>query len=616
MLADRFAADLGAHLLAADTWHPYPTAADRDGWDAFDAEMRQAMIAQGEARLGEPWPALPATLFMEYARTGNRSHYERHSFGRRAALVELVVAECVEHEGRFIDEIINGVWAMCEESFWGVPAHNNHGRSNGPLPNTAERVFDLFAGETGALLAWTLYLLGPDLQAVHPVIPDRMRREIDERILTPYLDRDDFGWMGLKHQGPVNNWNPWCASNALTCALIVEPDPQRRLAIVEKTLRIVDRFLDGYHEDGGCDEGTSYWGRAGASLFDNLDLLDSATDGWLNLWDNPLVGNIGRYMYGCFIADDWFVNFADGGARVRADGYLLCRYGRKIGDPRLVSLGVQAHAMRQASATLRYRESFLRLLPKLFDCPELNEGVTGDLPTPFGQQYWMDGIEVMTAREHEGSSDGFFVAAKGGHNAESHNHNDVGQFIVYLDGRPIIIDLGVETYTKQTFSRDRYDIWTMQSAWHNLPTIGGYQQVPGRDRAAQGVSCQLDDDWAELILDLAAAYPAEAGLRTWLRMVILQRGDTEVVVQDYFELSQPQQVTLSLVLANEPTLGDGSLTTGGATIRWSPELKVSVERVAVDDGRLQPVWGEAVWRVMLASDGAVSEGEWQVVVTA
>ena len=99
-----------------------------------------------------------------------------------------------------------------------------------------------------------------------------MRLEVDRRVLTPNLDRDDFWWMGFRDKG-VNNWNPWICSNWLAAALLVEPDDQRRARHVEKILRTLDVFLDIYPEDGGCDEGPGYWGRAGASLFDCLDLL-------------------------------------------------------------------------------------------------------------------------------------------------------------------------------------------------------------------------------------------------------------------------------------------------------------------------------------------------------
>jgi hypothetical protein len=75
----------------------------------------------------------------------------------------------------------------------------------------------------------------------------------------------------------------------------------------------------------------------------------------------------------------------------------------------------------------------------------------------------------MAAREKGGSIEGLYVAAKGGYNDESHNQNDAGHFIVYSDGQPPIIDVGVETYSTKTFSASRYDIWTMQSGYHNLP---------------------------------------------------------------------------------------------------------------------------------------------------
>ena len=49
---------------------------------------------------------------------------------------------------------------------------------------------------------------------------------------------------------------------------------------------------------------------------------------------------------------------------------------------------------------------------------------------PLYRSVWMDGIEVAVARTEGGSAEGLTLAAKGGYNAESHNHNDVGSFIL------------------------------------------------------------------------------------------------------------------------------------------------------------------------------------------
>jgi len=87
--------------------------------------------------------------------------------------------------------------------------------------------------------------------------------------------------------------------------------------------------------------------------------------------------------------------------------------------------------------------------------------------------------QVLSLRSIQGSSKGLFLGAKGGNNDENHNHNDVGNFVLYLDGEPAIIDVGVATYTNRTFGKDRYKLWYMQSQWHNLPSINGVMQHEG-----------------------------------------------------------------------------------------------------------------------------------------
>jgi hypothetical protein len=81
------------------------------------------------------------------------------------------------------------------------------------------------------------------------------------------------------------------------------------------------------------------------------------------------------------------------------------------------------------------------------------------------------------------------------------NHNDVGNFIVFANGRPFVIDVGRPTYTRQTFSSDRYKIWSMQSDYHNLPTVNGQMQEAGRDFMAKGVKYEVGEGFAQLSAD-------------------------------------------------------------------------------------------------------------------
>jgi hypothetical protein len=609
-------------LTPREQWHPWPKWSERKAWNDLSEQVRKDLIANGEQHLRYDWPALPATLFLEYAREGNRSRYERDHFARRTALTDLVVAECLEGKGRFLDDIANGVWAICEESFWGVPAHVGAQKAGSGLPDFAEPIVDLFAAETGESLAWSYYLLGEQLDRVSPMIRKRIAYEIDRRILTPCLERDDFGWMGFSG-GRVNNWNPWCNSNWLAAALVVEPNEDRRVAAVAKILRSLDHFLDAYDNDGGCDEGPGYWSRAGGSLFDCLELLRSATNGAIDVYDRPLVQEIGRYIARVHVAGDYFVNFADASAKAGPPGELVYRYGKRIGDEQLAAFGAWcADRDRGDGSGFAGRGDYSvgRYLAAIFCTDEIEAARAEPAMVP---DVWLNGIQVMTARSGEGTADGFFVAAKGGHNAESHNHNDVGNFIVYREGRPILIDLGVETYSRKTFSSQRYEIWTMQSAYHNLPTINGVMQSPGRQFAAHNVNYESDARHAQLRLDLAGAYPKEAGLKSWVRTVRLNRGKDIVVMEDYVLEQQAGEITLSLMTPcrvearkeGQLLLTDMAANEPRVAVRVlydAAKLEATMETIAIEDGRLRAVWSAQITRILLKADKPAMQNSWSL----
>ena len=611
-------------LIPREKWHPWPRWGERQAWERLPKEVRGDLVASGEKYLDYDWPALPATLFLEFARNGNRSRYEHEHFARRRALNSLIFAECVEGQSRFLGDIVNGIWAICEESFWGLPAHVGAQKAGSGLPDIDEPIVALFVAETSETLAWTSYLLGEQLDKVSPLIRPRIAAEIDRRVLTPCLERDDFGWMGF-HGGRVNNWNPWCNSNWLASALLIESDEQRRVAAVAKIARSLDHFFDAYEDDGGCDEGPGYWGRAGASLFDCLDLLYRASDGRIDVFEQPLVKEMGRYIYRVHIADRYFVNFADASARVSIPASLVFRYGRRIGDERLAAFG--AYGFEQSGGVAAAFEgggtySTGRYLPEIFGVAELAAAKGG---LPLVRDVWLDGIQVMTARDREGSTQGLYVAAKGGHNAESHNHNDVGNFIVYMSGRPMIIDIGVETYSRKTFSSRRYEIWTMQSAYHSLPTIDGVMQSPGQQFAARDVQYDMAEDHAQLKLDIAGAYPDEANLKSWQRTIRLNRG-RDVTITDAYALDEkPGKLTLSLmtpckVKLDQPgrllleDIGGDEPQAAVRVVYDKGKLTAKLESIAVGDSRLRGVWPGRITRILLEATKPPAQDTWTLKI--
>jgi len=624
MLGDRYTTeDVGRMLAPYGVWHPYATIEERDTWAALPEQLRQRLLMAGEALLDHDWPALPATLFLEYARNGNRSRYQDVRTTRRNALRDLVLAECVEGEGRFLDDIVNGVWTTCEETYWGVPAHINMQVAGVGLPDVEEPTVDLFAAETVALLAWSLYLLGDRLDTVSPLVLPRILAESSRRVLDPCLAREDFWWMSFDPGvHAVNNWNPWINSNWITAVLLLEPDAARRVTAIHKILRSLDIFLETYAEAGGCDEGPGYWGRAAASLFDCLDLLHSATDGGIDVWCEAKVQNMGRFIYRTHVSGTYFVNFADASAINRPVPSLVYRYGKAIGDQDMMTFGAWLRG-DQPGEVGKQEGSLARILPALFRVPRLLD-VEAAEPQP--RDAWFGGIQVMVARDQAGSADGFFVAAKGGHNNESHNHNDVGSFVIYIDGKPVIVDAGVETYRRQTFSPQRYRIWTMQSGYHTLlPTVDGVAQAPGRNFAARDVVYCFDEEAPQLSMDLAGAYPPAAKLRSWQRVIRLNRG-AGVEVTDTYELAEPaNEIVLGVLTPCAVELGEGEVrlvaaqfgpnelnrSAGSATLAYPVAVTdVSVERVPITDTRLGGVWGDHLNRLVFRVAAPSQQGSW------
>jgi hypothetical protein len=618
IFADRYgSADTREWLLPVESYHPFPAADERGRWEALPSVLREAAIEGAEQYLGFAWPALPATLYMECARTGDRKGYEQPYFARRSALASMVLGECVEGKGRFLDDIVNGLWAICEESTWVVPAHNPDRAEGEPLADTVDHFVDLFAGDTGALLAWVHYLLSAQLDSMSNHVCNRVRREVKSRIVDPFLERSDFWWMGEDSARRLNNWSPWCVSNCLAAALLLEADRGRRTRAVQKSLTILDRFLAQYHSDGGCDEGPGYWTVAGGALLDCLELLHSGSGGKIDVYDEPLIREVARYIHRVHIAGDYYVNFADCNAKLTPPGGLVYRWGQRIGDPVMSEFGSWLHGRRGAAALVRGK--LLRALPDLF----LADGLEGPGRPPVVRDVWLDGIEVMAARQEEGSDRGLYLAAKGGHNAESHNHNDVGQFIVYADGEPLIIDPGVGTYTAKTFSDQRYEIWTMQSAYHNLPTVNGVQQQEGEEFKASDVAYRADDPPAELSLDIASAYPEAAGIESWRRTCRLVRGDSPCVeIRDELALATPSDdVILSLMTPCRPRVASpGVIELAGPERMWrlaydSGALTAPVEEMPLDDERLRSSWGDRLFRIELRVKERVERGAWLITLS-
>lgn len=623
MLAEQFSKILTRFLIARTEWKPYPTYGARAEWQGLPQELRSAWIKEAERLLHEPWPLLTAARYMDFVHNGDRSRFEQSYFKRRGRLGTYVLAECLEGRGRFLEEIINGIWLLCEETSWCLPAHQYLDKNSQALPDPDTPLIDLFAADTASLLAWTSYLLDRPLSEKAPIVLDRIYNEIDRRIFRVYLDRKDFWWMGYGER-IVNNWNPWTNSNVLAAVLLLERAESRRETLILDIMKSLDRYISVQSEDGGCDEGPAYWDVSAGSLFDAMELLYLATDGHINIYDQPLIQNLGKFVYRLWIDDTYFVNFADSSAIVRQDGSVVYRYGKRIGDKMMMALGQRTLSLHGLDVNQKSERFFFmfRELSTLFSYREMKENPPWD-EILYRRDSWLSGIQVMSAREQGGSNKGFYLAAKGGHNDESHSHNDVGNFIVYYDGRPLLIDCGVETYSARTFGPERYDIWTMQSEYHNLPIVNGVGQMNGREYIASNVRYESSDLQAALTMDLTKAYPHHAGIRSWSRTCRLLRGPSrKVEIEDgCIFVREGNRVEFVLMTCIAPDiLSDGSVQLTDEAARTfqlsfaEESCEVRSEMLEIHDPKLRDIWGSSLYRIRFEQDVPLGASKWKLTI--
>lgn len=569
---------------------PCKTIQDRPDWQSLPEELKRKAIASGEAYLGYAYPSLQATEYMEFSRTGDRERYQKKLFDKRIALNNLVLAECVEARGRFLDDIVNGIFSICEETAWQLPAHNSYIRDTPqlPLPDVTRPVVDLFAAETGAVLAVTQYLLKDVLEQISPVILTLIHENLEKRIFTPYLS-EHFWWMG-DGKGHMNNWTVWCTQNVLLAAYTSGLPKEIGLTIFQKACKSLDYFLDEYGEDGCCEEGAQYYRHAGLCLFNNLEILNGITNGsFCCLYQETKIRNIAEYILNAHIDGIYYVNFADCSpvaGRCNAREFL---FGKRTDNPDLMAFAAKDYKESEDPMILTEHNLFYRIQMMFTHEEMMNYPTDTEI---VHRDFYYPSVGLFAARDEH-----LYLSVKAGDNDDSHNHNDTGSFTVYKDGKPMFIDIGVENYTKKTFSPQRYEIWTMQSQYHNLPTIGGVMQMDGEEFRAKHVEYSLGDKICRISMDIGEAYP-DLGIISYCREAVLEKGVGITVTDTYHGEKRP--VVLSLMTYEKPEICGNTMKIGelGSCV-IDGASDVLVEMLPIEDSRLKTAWEHEVYRTLV-----------------
>lgn len=571
---------------------PYFSIENRSLWDGLDENIRKEILNRAEDIEFSSSDYITLSLFRDFKRTGNRKNFENIYFEKRRKLSNLVLAECIENKGRFISRIEEGIWSLLGEPDWVLPPHNSYIRDTEQedTPLLSRPVLDLFSCETGEILALARCTLKDHLS---PIISKDVEWAIYNRIVLPYIS-DSFWWMG--GQGMLNNWAPWCTQNVLIAALSIDIDEKTRFKVLRQAVSTLDLFIDGYEDDGACPEGAVYYHAAALTLFSALKIIEEAAGkDFSSLYRSCKIKAMAAYIEDVHIVKDIYLNYADSSPKAGHLGAREFLFAKATGNNALMhhaALDYMEYGFEEDDNDYNLYYKLLALSSYKEIKEEARRNASGEKP-PFKV---FKKSELAIYREGDVT-----FAIKGGNNGESHNHNDVGSIILYKGESPLLIDIGVETYTKTTFSPDRYTLKPMQSAYHNLVNFQGLMQRDGSEYRAKNAFF----DESSSSLDLTDAYPETEKLRSYVRSTYFDRKNKRIHIKEVLDTTLVP--ALSLISQEKPEAEGCTLSYPSFCITFPEHLESKVEEMPVTDARLRKAWPEKLYRTTLTLKGTT---EW------
>ena len=548
-----------------------PAISDRRAWQTLARTgMGPRTIKQAEKLVTEPIPELTDELYLDFSRTGNRTRCQRVLSQRHGRISVLVLAECFENHGRFLSSIEEAVRAVCSEKTWVLPAHD---RQLSDFEGKTTRI-DLAVAGVSWSLATVDYWLGDKLS---DPLRTLIRNELERRTFRPLEGMVNKGDPPMYWLRSTSNWNAVCLAGVTGAALAAIEDRHRRAFFVASAERYIQNFLAGFTDDGYCSEGIGYWNYGFGHFVLLAEAVHQATGGALDMLAYPKVKPITTFGRRIEILGGVYPAFADCSPRSRPGVSIMAHVSRRLG------LG-WTELERQARASVGRRSSHLPDLA-LLAWPALQAASTGTAEhSPRSLRDWFSDAGILICRPARDDARALGVALKGGHNAEHHNHNDVGTFVVARGGGAPLMDLGSETYTARTFSKDRYQSRALNSFGHPVPVVAGQLQRTGRAAAAKVLKADFSDPVDTLVLDLRAAY-AVKGLKKLERTFIYDRKDHgRLTVVDDVELDRPQSFATALTTAS-PWRRDGA----NRLLVGEGQQAVRVEITTDTEWKLEPV---------------------------
>ena len=137
---------------------------------------------------------------------------------------------------------------------------------------------------------------------------------------------------------------------------------------------------------------------------------------------------------------------------------------------------------------------------------------------------------------------------------------------------------------------------------------------------ASDINYSAGDSRASVSMNLASAYPDEAGIVRWIRTLTLDRTADRIHLLEDFQLRKKVPVQLSFMTPRLPMQESGKVvfsaannSARGVALRYDATLIVpTIEKIGLTDDWLVGRWGKTIYRVLLTSAATTDNGKWAI----
>jgi hypothetical protein len=450
-------------------------------------------------------PHLTYTLYRDVQRKTDRFIYQRPR-GEKRTKTWLTALQVLCGKDEYLNLLHDYLWSTCEETVW-------------VLPQVERWDIELRVAATAFDLAEIVIGLETKIEER---VRDRIRREIERRVFAPYLDHPEEYWWYKGH----NNWNGVCNGGIGTAFLLLEEDTTRLAHALEVVLAGLDVFLaTGFEADGTSTEGVGYWSYGTSNLICFAEMLRHRTNSAIDILATDRVKTIATYPQNVMISPGRYFSFSDCNEKTSFEPGLVTRLAERTGVGELLS--VLAEPAGISFGTGRFHTLWRNLL--WWDGTRPRAVAIDDVHLASSS------VTRLTAKAPGVSGARMVLAAKAGHNGVPHNHNDVGTFVLNVDGETLLCDPERGLYDNYLkYGHDQ--VLFANSYGHSLPRINGRLQSRGYKFAGEVLGFETTGSEKRVEMELAGAY-AVPGLQSVLRALRLSIAG-ELTVEDKYEFDQ------------------------------------------------------------------------------